>query len=207
MININAIASRIDAYGNLSRARLKTISHQTVYLRTATLSDDPLLEVNLSGMHEDYLRTLMQRNDFKELLVRLGDHYIDALPKRDQPIFSLSSVVPELNDFFTEVQGTLPAISELSLEIRPAPLFSHSVHYFVDVAENKEELEEKVRQLLTENDIPSEAVNLIVRMDNMVSYKELTHLMTVMSIILREMAFESGFIPGRVIGNFAMISE
>lgn len=207
MNNLSVISSRINSFGKLDRAKRKTISHQTVYLRTATLADDPILESNLSGMSEEYLKSLMISEEAKEIINGVGDEYVQALPNIKEPVTNVSKLIPKLNTFFNIVEGKLPSIDDISIEIRPAPLMAHSVYYFAQQSKELQEIEDKVREVLTHYEVPTEAVNLVIRMDGVISYKELTHLMTLLSVLLREISYEFEFIPGRVIGTFTTISE
>lgn len=206
MLSIARAHERLLAFSSLDRSGKKAIQLQTVFAKTMSLSDDEIVDVNISGLQYQYLESLIKRDDFTHLVDLICNSYEKNLPELQQ-FFSFREFVEPFNNFAKSIQVDIPPLDSFQLELRPAQVFSHSLYYFVKDHEKNADIESKARTLLAEYDLPAEMINLTFSCIDPMNFKQLTHTLTVLSLILREAALEAGFVPGRSIGTLNTITE
>lgn len=207
MQNITKMADRLTSYGKATRTGEIGIQHQTVFIRTAALDDDDLVDNNYSGFSGGRLLDVMRTEPFKAMVDRIGQCFEDNVANTDDQFFPVQNFNSPYETFCQEEIKSLPALTEVRIEIRQAQVFSQNVYYFVKNKKDVSEFEDQFRQMLAENDLPAETVNLIFTVPNSVTLAQMYELMTIFSIVLRETAKDTMFVPGRVIGNFNQITK
>ncbi|CAM8750654.1 hypothetical protein CENTIMANUS_00043 [Klebsiella phage vB_KpM_Centimanus] len=207
MQNITKMADRLTSYGKATRTGEIGIQHQTVFIRTAALDDDDLVDNNYSGFSGGRLLDVMRTEPFKAMVDRIGQCFEDNVANTDDQFFPVQNFNSPYETFCQEEIKSLPALTEVRIEIRQAQVFSQNVYYFVKNKKDVSEFEDQFRQMLAENDLPAETVNLIFTVPNSVTLAQMYELMTIFSIVLRETAKDAMFVPGRVIGNFNQITK
>lgn len=207
MQNITKMADRLTSYGKATRTGEIGIQHQTVFIRTAALDDDDLVDNNYSGFSGDRLLDIMRTVPFKVMVDRIGQSFEDNVVNVNEQFFPVAEFSRPYEVFCRDEIKSLPALTEVRIEIRQAQVFSQNVYYFVKNKRDVSEFEDQFRQMLAENDLPAETVNLIFTVPNSVTLAQMYEVMTIFSIVLRETAKDAMFVPGRVIGNFNQITK
>lgn len=206
MISLARAHERLTTYGMIDRGGRKAIQHQTVFVKTMALSDEELVDTNPSGFQHHYLESLTKRDDFKDLVDIIADAYERNLPELKQ-FFEFPEFLDAFNAFAKTIQGDIPPVKSFQLELRPAQVFSHNLYHFVKEHENLKEIEERARSLLADYNLPGEMINLIFTNNSEINFKQLTHTLTILSLLLREAALDIGFVPGRSVGNLTSLTE
>lgn len=207
MQNITKMADRLTSYGKATRTGEIGIQHQTVFIRTAALDDDDLVDNNYSGFSGDRLLDIMRTVPFKAMVDRIGQSFEDNVINVNEQFFPVAEFSRPYEVFCRDEIKSLPPLTEVRIEIRQAQVFSQNVYYFVKNKRDVSEFEDQFRQMLAENDLPAETVNLIFTVPNSVTLAQMYEVMTIFSIVLRETAKDAMFVPGRVIGNFNQITK
>lgn len=205
MQNINRIASRLETFGKTDRSGNLAIQHQSVFVRTTALGDDDLVETNHSQWSDEELLLLTRRHSFNAMADKIGNCFEDNLSNSDEQMFPLRNFEEAYDSFRKDASFPLPALTAFHIEIRQAAVFSQNVYHFVKDNPNLSEIEHQVRLLLSDNNLPAETVNLSFSAFQAVTVTQLYNLLTLFSVLLRETAKDTGFIPGRVIGNFHVV--
>lgn len=206
MLSLARAQERLITYGMTDRSFKKSIHHQVVFVKTMSLSDDELVDTNLSGLQHQYLESLLRRDDFKALVDIIADSYERNLPETEQ-FFSFQEFLVPFNAFSKTIQADIPPIESFELELRPAQVFSHNLYHFIKDHVDVTEIETKARTLLAEYELPAEMINLIFSSSKSMNFKQLAHTLTILSLLLREAALEVGFVPGRAVGKVTSITE
>lgn len=207
MQNISKMADRLTSYGKPTRSGEIGIQHQTVFIRTAALGDDDLVDNNYSGLSDDRLVDVIRSEPFQYVVEKIAQCFEENVANKFEQFFEVVDFTEAYETIRQSVVKSLPQLSEVRIEIRPAQVFSQNVYYFVKNKKDLPEFEEKVRAMLAENDSPAETVNLIFNAPSSVTLAQMYEIMTVLSILLRETAKDAMFVPGRVIGNFNQITK
>lgn len=209
MLSITQAHERLTVYGQPGRNGKLAITHQAIFVKTVPLSKVEFVDLNISALPLAYLDAMRRGNAFTDLIDRVSDAYEHNLPKADDQFFNFQSLVQPFNDFVKSLGNNvdIPPVDLFKLELRPAQLFSHNIYHFVKDAEEIESIEQKVRELLSENDLPAEMVNLTFVNSGTMTIKQLSHTLTLLSIILRESALDVGFVPGRCIATVTALTE
>lgn len=208
MLSIPKAKERLSTYSHISRAGVKTINHQVVFLKTVPLSDDDdNVDTNQSGLQSSYLDTLITRDDFDDLVELITASYEENLMKVKEQFFSFREFTEPFNAFVKNIQVDIPPIDSFQIELRPAQLFSHNLYYFIKDHENNPDIDKEARALLAKFDLPAEMVNITFTAISPINFKQLTHTLTIVSLLLREAAKYIGFVPGRSIGTITALTE
>lgn len=208
MQNISKMADRLNGYGRANRTGEIAIQHQVVFIRTAPLGDEDLVDNDYSSLPNHELLGMLKDPLFHHLIDAVADCYEQNVADTTAQFFNVEKFKSNYEIFRQNFRRrSLPELSEVRIEIRPAQVFSQNVYFFVKNNENIEAVEDQFRALMAENDLPAETVNLSFNATESVDLTQMYELMTVLSILLRETAKEAAFIPGRVIGNFNQITK
>lgn len=207
MQNISKMTDRLTSYGKPTRTGEIAIQHQTVFIRTAALGDDDLVDNNYSGFSDARLTDILHSAPFQVAVNNIAQCFEDNVANVEEQFFPVIDFNAGYEKLRQTVVKTLPEISDLRIEIRQAQVFSQNVYYFVKNKKDVTEFEDQFRQMLAENDLPAETVNLIFTCHTSTTLSQMYEVMTILSILLRETAKEAMFVPGRVIGNFSQITR
>lgn len=207
MQTISKIEDRIKSFGKPNRRGDLSVQHQVLFIRTEALGEEESIDNNLSDLSDKRLLDLTRAEEFIAVRDDIADCYEQNVSQADDQFFSLNDFLNRYDLLRQNQRLHLPSITDARIEIRPAQVFSQNVYYFVKNKANFDQLEDQFRKLLAESDVPAETVNLTFNCPNSVELKTLYSLMMVLSVVLREAAKDAGFIPGRVIGNFAQITK
>lgn len=207
MQNISKMSDRLMGYGRVNRAGETAIQHQVVFIRTAPLGDEDLVDNNYSSLSNDHLLDMLKTKSFTDMVAVLADTFEENVANINEQFFSVNGLCEAYETFRKGFIRNLPDLTDFRIEIRAAQVFSQNVYYFVKNNDNIDEVEDQFRKLMADNGLPAETVNLSFNSLNSVSIDQLYELMTIFSILLREAAKEAMFVPGRVIGNFNQITK
>lgn len=205
MQKLNVIASRLKTFGRLDRGGKISIQHQIGFLRANALDDDSYVDNNFDTWTEEQLSRVVKDEYVDDLIEEIGEVFTNNVHNTEEVFFPIPEAPGIYKDFLKRSALPMPEISNVRIEIRQAPVFSQSIYYFARSNENFEKIQREIAGILADNDLPAEMINISFSVVSRISLTEMYRVMVFFSVVLREAGRTTGFVPGRIIGNFENI--
>ncbi|UQT03545.1 hypothetical protein KODAMA_00780 [Serratia phage vB_SmaM-Kodama] len=207
MRSIKHLAPLLKTYGKVDRGGILSIQHQTFYVRPAPLNSEIDISENMSDYTTAQMDSWRSLDSFQDMIDIIANTY-GANVASKVPAVGIPTLPEAYAKFLEESKLSMPPVAVFSMEIRDAQPFSQNLFHFIEgiPPEVSEKLLNDVRAKLAEVDLPGEMVNLNFMVQESCTVMELYRMMTFITVLLKESAKETHFLPGRAVGTFAYIS-
>ncbi|ATA65402.1 hypothetical protein CPT_Moabite_151 [Serratia phage Moabite] len=207
MRSIKQLEPLLRTYGKVDRGGATSVQHQTFFVRPAPLNSEIDISENLSDFTTHQMDGWRNLESFQDMIDVIAKTYGDNVASK-VPAVPMSNLSEVYDRFLAESGLRMVPIFGFSMEIRDAQPFSQNLFHFIEgiPPEVSEKLLNDVRAKLAEVDLPGEMVNLNFMVQESCTVMELYRMMTFITVLLKESAKETHFLPGRAVGTFAYIS-